>query len=129
MGRRETLYRMLGKRNNGTVPCFVCGRHVREKNATLEHIIPISKGGTDDMDNLSISHFQCNQRRGMEAYIDLFAYMFIACFYIGGFSVCYELTEKSAVAAFFWMLLIHIQLAVLGGFLFLVWWAWARCLH
>lgn len=63
-GRRETIYRMLAKKHDGTAPCFVCGKHVKEKNATLEHIIPKSKGGTDEMDNLSISHYQCNQRRG-----------------------------------------------------------------
>ena len=65
-GRRRTIYRMLKKKHDGTVPCFVCGRHVKEKNATLEHIIPVSKGGTDDMENLAISHYQCNQRRGNE---------------------------------------------------------------
>lgn len=63
-GRRDTIYKMLAKKHDGTVPCFVCGRHVRPKNATLEHIVATSKGGTDDMDNLSISHYQCNQRRG-----------------------------------------------------------------
>ena len=57
---------MLAKKNNGLVPCFVCGRHVKEKNATLEHILPTSKGGTDDMENLAISHYQCNQRRGAQ---------------------------------------------------------------
>ncbi len=62
--RRETVYRMLAKKHEGIVPCFVCGRHVKERNATLEHVTPLSKGGTDDMDNLAISHFQCNQRRG-----------------------------------------------------------------
>lgn len=62
-GRRETVYRMLKKRH-GMVPCFVCERNVEERHATLEHIIPYAEGGTDDMDNLSISHNNCNQRRG-----------------------------------------------------------------
>jgi hypothetical protein len=62
-GRRETVYKFM-KKKYGEVPCYVCSRHVKEKNATLEHIIPLSKGGTDEMDNLSISHFQCNQARG-----------------------------------------------------------------
>ena len=62
--RRDTLYRMLGKKNDGTVPCFVCGRHVTERLATLEHILPISLGGSDDMSNLAISHYYCNQKRG-----------------------------------------------------------------
>ncbi len=63
-GRRETLYRMLAKKHRGIVPCYVCGQHVSENVATLEHIIPLSKGGTDEMANLSISHYTCNNRRG-----------------------------------------------------------------
>lgn len=66
-GRRETIYRMLKRRNAGHVPCFVCGRHVEECDATLEHIKPLAKGGTDDMANLSISHWKCNNERGCKA--------------------------------------------------------------
>lgn len=62
--RRETIYKMLQKKNDGSVPCFVCGKHVKQRSATLEHILPVSKGGTDDMENLSISHYQCNVMRG-----------------------------------------------------------------
>ena len=62
--RRETIYNMLQKRCTGKVPCFVCGQHVDKKDATLEHKLPISKGGTDDMDNLAISHEKCNSKRG-----------------------------------------------------------------
>lgn len=62
--RRETTYRMLAKRNGGQVPCFCCGRHVPPQHATLEHIIPRSRGGTDEMSNLSISHRFCNAKRG-----------------------------------------------------------------
>lgn len=50
----------------GWVPCYVCGGRVKRKEATLEHVIPRSKGGTDDADNLSISHQLCNSRRGNE---------------------------------------------------------------
>jgi hypothetical protein len=62
-GRRETVYKMLMRRQ-GSVPCFVCTRHVDEEKASLEHVIPLAHGGTDDMDNLSISHALCNQLRG-----------------------------------------------------------------
>lgn len=61
--RKETIYKFLQKKHT-IVPCFVCSKHVRWKNATIEHIQPLSRGGTDDIDNLSISHFQCNQARG-----------------------------------------------------------------
>lgn len=65
--RRQTLYRMLAKRHAGRVPCFCCGEHVPIEQATLEHILPLSQGGTDDMDNLAISHAKCNHRRGSNA--------------------------------------------------------------
>lgn len=62
--RRATTYKMIAKRNGGTVPCYCCGKHVTQAKATLEHVIPLSHGGTNDMDNLSISHRYCNQARG-----------------------------------------------------------------
>jgi ribosomal protein L39E len=61
--RRETVYKMLLRRQD-CVPCFVCTRHVEEHKASLEHVIPLAHGGTDDMENLSISHTLCNQFRG-----------------------------------------------------------------
>lgn len=61
--RRKTLYNMLFKKYK-FVPCFVCGRNVDWHESSIEHIVPISKGGTDDMENLSISHRICNLRRG-----------------------------------------------------------------
>lgn len=62
--RRETVYRMMQKKSGGKVMCFVCGKSVSKEDATLEHIKPVSKGGTDEMSNLSISHMQCNSKRG-----------------------------------------------------------------
>ncbi|ARB11536.1 HNH endonuclease [Pectobacterium phage vB_PatM_CB7] len=51
-------------KHNG-VNCYVCGQAItKESFATLEHIIPVSKGGTDNMDNLALSHQKCNQLRG-----------------------------------------------------------------
>lgn len=61
--RRDTVYKMLLRRQD-VVPCFVCTRHVEEHKASLEHVIPLAHGGTDEMDNLSISHGLCNQLRG-----------------------------------------------------------------
>lgn len=61
-GRKKTIYRMMLKKHS-IVPCFLCERHVEEKHSTLEHVIPYADGGTDDVDNLSISHHICNQRR------------------------------------------------------------------
>lgn len=46
------------------VPCYVCGKPVPRDKATLEHIIPLCKGGTNEMRNLSISHWKCNKNKG-----------------------------------------------------------------
>ncbi len=61
--RRDTIYKMKLKRHSGKCPCFVCGKHVTLEDATLEHVIERSKGGTDDMSNLDISHGKCNEER------------------------------------------------------------------
>jgi 5-methylcytosine-specific restriction endonuclease McrA len=32
--------------------------------ASLDHVVPISKGGTDEPENLKLAHFICNVRKG-----------------------------------------------------------------
>lgn len=61
--RRNQLY-IYFKKTKGWVPCYVCGLHVKAQDATLEHIKPLSRGGTDAWDNLAISHAHCNAERG-----------------------------------------------------------------
>lgn len=62
--RRQAIYRHKAKFNKGLVPCFICGEHVEEHDASLEHIVPLSRRGTDSWTNLEISHTACNQERG-----------------------------------------------------------------
>ena len=64
-GRRETIYKMILKKCDNVIPCYVCGKAITaEKYATLEHILPQSHGGTDEMNNLWLSHEKCNKLRG-----------------------------------------------------------------
>ena len=51
------------KRDNFT--CQYCGRKTPEVILELEHIIPLSKGGTDEFDNLTTSCFECNRGKGV----------------------------------------------------------------
>lgn len=51
--------------------CAYCGKRVyREVNnthnskATIDHIVPLSKGGTNAQYNLVLSCFECNNRKG-----------------------------------------------------------------
>jgi 5-methylcytosine-specific restriction endonuclease McrA len=45
--------------------CFVCLKLIENyEECTIEHIIPKSKGGTDQLKNLAVSHQNCNYQRG-----------------------------------------------------------------
>lgn len=41
--------------------CVLCGSSGSESNLEVDHIIPVSKGGSDDMDNLRCLCFRCNR--------------------------------------------------------------------
>jgi len=41
--------------------CQYCGRRTPEVILEIDHIIPKSKGGTDDIENLTASCFECNR--------------------------------------------------------------------
>ncbi len=44
--------------------CGICGEAVREQELSIDHIVPISAGGGDDITNLQPSHKICNSRKG-----------------------------------------------------------------
>lgn len=55
IGRKEIL--KVGK-------CYYCNRKLSNKNATIDHIIPQSKKGTDQRKNLVASCLKCNSIKG-----------------------------------------------------------------
>jgi 5-methylcytosine-specific restriction endonuclease McrA len=45
--------------------CFLCGEHFRKKGeVTIDHWVPISKGGTNTFPNLRVMHQACNTKKG-----------------------------------------------------------------
>lgn len=52
---RKIIYDKSGGR------CELCGLRITQENMTLDHIIPLSMGGRDDMENLQAACFACNQ--------------------------------------------------------------------
>jgi 5-methylcytosine-specific restriction endonuclease McrA len=60
---RIKIYRTVARQLHGIVPCWVCGQPVAPDDATLEHITPLSEGGSSHLENLAISHGSCNNRR------------------------------------------------------------------
>lgn len=45
--------------------CGLCGKPIKTfKEATLDHIIPLSKGGLDERNNWQLAHEFCNKLKG-----------------------------------------------------------------
>lgn len=63
---RDKIYKTVARQLHGQVPCWVCGLHVTHTDATLEHIRPLSEGGSSHQDNLAISHDLCNNQRHIQ---------------------------------------------------------------
>lgn len=60
---RKQLY----KDNYGICAC--CGKKLTVKSMTIEHIIPLLRGGTNDFENLTILCYDCNQLKGNLLYL------------------------------------------------------------
>lgn len=44
--------------------CFYCEKPFKsKKDITLDHYIPISKGGFDLLENYRLAHYECNQSK------------------------------------------------------------------
>lgn len=52
---RKIIYNRAGGR------CELCGRKLLLEDATMDHVIPLSKGGIDDVENLACVCFEDNQ--------------------------------------------------------------------
>ncbi len=44
--------------------CALCGRMNDDAPLTVDHIVPVSKGGSDDRDNIQLLCLSCNSRKG-----------------------------------------------------------------
>lgn len=44
--------------------CHICGKHVPKSRMSLDHLIPLSRGGGHFKLNVRLAHLECNVRRG-----------------------------------------------------------------
>ena len=57
----ETAKKCLYAHYNGK--CAICGKHIKYKRMTIDHIVPLSQGGTDDYENLQLACHACNRMK------------------------------------------------------------------
>lgn len=44
--------------------CYLCGQAVPRSEISIDHIIPLSMGGSHTLANLGLTHLRCNVRKG-----------------------------------------------------------------
>jgi len=66
--RGRTFHREIAERDNFV--CHICDGFVdmslprtHRFGATVDHVVPLAKGGTDEPDNLKLAHWVCNIRK------------------------------------------------------------------
>ena len=45
---------------HGTLTCYLCSTPIVFGDDQLEHLVPLSRGGRNNIDNLDIAHKSCN---------------------------------------------------------------------
>ncbi|MCD2145022.1 HNH endonuclease [Gordonia paraffinivorans] len=73
MPKRNTALRDKNRKRiaRGKPPCHICGGnidynlpHTHPQSYALDHIVPLARGGTDDLSNLAAAHRFCNESKG-----------------------------------------------------------------
>lgn len=59
--RKYTEYQKKTIYANGNGRCGICGKPINFEDMTVDHKIPLARGGTDDMENLQPAHLCCNR--------------------------------------------------------------------
>lgn len=44
--------------------CHLCRKSVQEADLSLDHVVPVSLGGSNELSNAAIAHKKCNYSRG-----------------------------------------------------------------
>lgn len=67
--RRRKIRIRLFEKSQGV--CALCGNPMTFEELTIDHIIPVVKGGSSHFNNLQGAHGECNNRRGDKDYVRL----------------------------------------------------------
>jgi len=68
VSRRAANLRLLRKRqpiiDRYGMICHLCCGEIAPEDFSLDHVIPLAKGGLDTIENLRPAHLLCNRRKG-----------------------------------------------------------------
>lgn len=65
MGYRKNYFDdEMNKSNHGWYTCVRCGRKLRKSDVDIDHIVPQSCGGSDNVENLQCMCRNCNRSKG-----------------------------------------------------------------
>ena len=62
--RTKSIDFKLGLYNNQNGLCAICNTKMSINNYNIDHINPLSKGGTNKESNLQLTHVCCNSKKG-----------------------------------------------------------------
>jgi HNH endonuclease len=49
--------------------CYLCDEPLNS-DITIDHVVPKSRGGSEDVDNFKLAHFRCNQDKADRLFLD-----------------------------------------------------------
>ena len=52
--------------------CYYCGKKFAPKELTLDHIVPVARGGTTTPGNVVAACRACNKNKGVDTPVDLY---------------------------------------------------------
>lgn len=62
---KAKLFRESQRKNGGKAICAICGGEIyMEKDASVDHKVPYSKGGSTSEENAQLTHIWCNSSKG-----------------------------------------------------------------
>lgn len=73
----KKIAKWKGKIAKGIYPiCILCGKEITKvSELSSEHLIPLSRSGKTDEDNVCCSHKTCNTRKGNMTLEEWYAYL------------------------------------------------------
>ena len=57
----------------GTLTCILCEKPIKFGKDSLEHLTPLSRGGSNDFSNLGVAHAKCNSKKHVMTLKEWFA--------------------------------------------------------